>query len=415
MMTGPYHVELLCPAGDFAGLRAALDNGADAVYFGVGTLNMRAVSSVNFTIDDLASVVQMAKAHNARAYLALNTILYDHDLQSAAQLLDAAKNANVDAVIVSDPSAIAMAAQRQIAVHLSTQLNITNIQSVAFFAAQADTVVLSRELTLSQTAHIVHEIQRKAIRGPQGDLIKVEVFAHGALCMAISGKCYLSLHTHNASANRGACRQNCRKRYEVRDEDGHELAIENEYIMSPKDLCTLPFIDELLQTGVRILKIEGRGRSADYVAEVTRCYREAIDAVNAGVFTPDKITEWLERLSTVYNRGFWDGYYLGRKLGEWTKDGAGSKAIQKKIYVGKGDKYYPKLGVAQFKVETNSLKRGDRLYIIGPKVGAVQMVLEDFHTDKPEALHAQKGDNITFLFDKKIGRSEKLYKIVEAN
>lgn len=408
------NVELLAPAGSFAALKAGLEAGADSIYFGIGILNMRSVSAANFELEDLPKVMEIVRSYGKKAYLALNTVLYDHDMSFARRVIDLAVECQIDGIIVSDYAIIPYIAERGVPVHISTQLNVTNVETVAFHARYANTVVLSRELTLGQVEHVVREIKRKQILGPDGKLVRIEVFAHGALCMAISGKCYLSLHSHNASANRGACRQNCRKRYEVRDEDGNELLIDNEYIMSPKDLAILPFLDEVLQTGVQVLKLEGRGRSADYVAMVTRCYREAIDAYQAGTFTQEKVAAWEERLKTVYNRGFWGGYYLGRNLGEWTQGNAGSRATLRKIYVGKAEKYYPNIQVAQFKIETREIKKGDKMQLIGPEIGIAEFVMDAFRADNQVVEVAKKGQRITFTFNKAVGNNDKLYKLVSA-
>jgi putative protease len=341
-------VELMSPAGSFESLHAAIQGGADSVYFGIEQLNMRARATMNFEINDLVKIAEICKACQVKTYLTLNTIVYDHDLALVKNIINTAKQAGVTAVIASDQAVIGYAFSQRMEVHISTQLNITNMETIRFYAHFADVMVLSRELSLSQIKYICEVIEREEIKGPSGRLIEIEVFAHGALCMAVSGKCYLSLHTQNASANRGACIQNCRRKYKVIDlEDGHELEIDNQYIMSPKDLCTLPFLNGLITTGVSVLKIEGRGKPADYVKTVTQCYREAIDDYYEGTYTPEKVENWIQRLKQVYNRGFWGGYYLGQELGEWTNS-SGSKALTRKIYVGKGSHYYPKANIAEF-------------------------------------------------------------------
>ena len=406
-------MELMAPAGSFESLQAALDNGADSVYFGVEQLNMRARSSVNFRTGDLPEVVRRTHDAGARAYLTLNTVLYDHDIPVARRLIDAAKDAGVDAVIVSDQAAIFMARQAGLEVHISTQLNITNIETLKFYAQFADTIVLSRELSLRQVRHISEQIRKQNITGPSGRPVSIELFAHGALCMAISGKCYLSLHTYASSANRGACKQNCRHPYLVIDkETGMELEVDNEYIMSPKDLMTVDFLDQIRDAGVGVLKIEGRARSADYVAVTTRVYREAIDALDAGTYNRQKVEDWVERLATVYNRGFWDGYYLGRKLGEWSQPG--NQAVRRKIYVGRGKNYYAKAGVAEFKVEAFELSRGDRVMIIGPSLGVRELTLDEIYVNDRPGQKARKGDILAVKFPEKIRPSDKLYKIVPA-
>ena len=332
-------IELMAPAGSWEALQAAIDNGADSVYFGIEQLNMRAMSSVNFTLEDLPKIVERCETNGVRSYLTLNTIMYDHDLLIAKKLIKAAKQANITAVIVADQAIMFMAREAGLEVHISTQINITNVETLKFYSTFADTMVLSRELSLRQVTHITEQIKKQQIKGPSGNLVEIEIFGHGALCMAVSGKCHMSLHTYNSSANRGACKQNCRKPYIVIDkESGIELEIDNEYIMSPKDLMVLDFLDQVRDAGISVLKLEGRGRAPEYVATTVKAYREAIDALANNTFTPKRISQWVNQLATVYNRGFWSGYYLGKKLGEWTTPG--SHATQKKIYLGKGDHGY---------------------------------------------------------------------------
>lgn len=319
-MTVSGKVELMSPAGDFTSMQAALDNGADSIYFGVEQLNMRARASMNFTIEDLPEISRRCSEKGVRTYLTLNTIIYDHDLSLIKTLLDKAKAANLTAVIAMDQAVISYARQIGMEVHISTQINITNIKTVKFYALFADTMVMSRELSITQIKKICDQIVKDDVRGPSGNLVEVEMFGHGALCMAVSGKCYLSLHSHNSSANRGACKQNCRKKYTVIDQEtGFEIELDNEYMMSPKDLCTINFLDQVVDSGVKVLKIEGRGRAPEYVATVTKCYREAIDAITDGTYSSEKVADWMARLETVYNRGFWAGYYLGQELGEWSE------------------------------------------------------------------------------------------------
>ena len=407
-------MELMAPAGNFESLQAALDNGADSVYFGVDQLNMRARASINFTMDDLPGIVKRCEEKDVRTYLTLNTIVYDHDLSLIKNLLARSKAAGISAVIASDQAVIASARGIGIDVHISTQLNITNIETVKFYSLFAETMVLSRELSLRQVKKITGEIQKEQIKGPSGELVKVEIFGHGALCMAVSGKCYLSLHSHNSSANRGACKQNCRKKYTVIDqESGFEIEIDNEYMMSPKDLCTINFLDEVKEAGIQVLKIEGRGRAPEYVATVTKAYREAIDALHEGTYSEEKVTDWMERLSTVYNRGFWSGYYLGQKLGEWSNT-SGSQATQKKVYVGKGMHYFPKAGIAEFKIEAYDIKKGDKILVTGPSTGAQEFDLEDMFVNDMAAEKATKGDSCTIKLPFRVRLSDKLYKIVPA-
>ncbi|MCX6300026.1 MAG: U32 family peptidase [Bacteroidetes bacterium] len=406
-------IELLAPVGSFECLHAAIGAGADSIYFGVEQLNMRTRSSKPFSIEDIKDISLLCKLHHIKAYITLNTVMYEHDMQLLKLILQEVKEHQIDAVIAADFSVIEFCNQLNIPLHISTQANVSNIESVQFFARFADVVVLARELTLKQVAHIKNEIVRRNITGVSGQLIKIELFVHGALCMAISGKCYLSLHAQNASANRGACIQNCRRSYTVTDtETKEELVIENEYIMSPKDLCTIGLVDQLIDSGVDVFKIEGRSKGADYVFMVTNCYREAIAAVKEGSYTPQKIEEWTTRLSTVYNRGFWEGYYLGRNLGEWTKE-PGSIAAEKKIYVGRGSNYYAKINVGEFTVESSSIKIGDELMIIGPAIGLARQNISSLIVNGVASDIAIKGDKITFPFNKKISTNDKLYKIIK--
>lgn len=413
-MTESGKIELMCPAGNFESLQAALDNGADSIYFGVEQLNMRTRSSVNFTLDDLEEISKRCSQKGVRTYLTLNTIIYDHDLSIIKTVLDRAKSASITAVIAMDQAVIAYARQIGMEVHISTQINITNIETVKFYSLFADTMVLSRELSLSQVKKITSQINKEQIKGPGGKLVEIEIFGHGALCMAVSGKCYLSLHSHNSSANRGACKQNCRKKYTVIDqESGFEIEIDNEYMMSPKDLCTIDFLDQVIDSGVKVLKIEGRGRAPEYVATVTKCYREAIDAIASGSFTKEAIAEWMKKLETVYNRGFWSGYYLGQKLGEWS-DNPGSNATQKKVYIGKGRHFYPKTKIGEFEIEAYSLNVGDKILIQGPTTGSQEAEVSSMMVDDIPAQEAKKGDILTLPIGFKIRPSDKLYKVVKA-
>ena len=408
-------IELLAPAGSFESLNAAINAGADAVYFGASHLNMRAKSINSFSLDDLEEIATICKKHNVRTYLTLNTVMYDHDTNLIRTVLELVKKHGINSVIATDFAVIEMCRQMQIPLHISTQANVSNVETVQFFSSFSDVIVLARELTLTQTAHITREVERRNIRGISGDLMKIEIFVHGALCMAVSGKCYLSLHEQNASANRGACTQNCRRPYLVTDlETGNELLIDNEYIMSPQDLCTINILDEIMDAGVEVLKIEGRGKSADYVYTVTKCYREALMAIEEGTYSPEKIEDWMETMKKVYNRGFWEGYYLGRNLGEWTKD-PGSAATEKKIYVAKGSNYFTKVGIAEFEMESGSLKKGDELLIIGRDLGAEKINLSELYVNGNLAEEAGRGDKITFPFSRKINKNDKLYKLVAAN
>lgn len=413
-MTTTGRIELMAPAGNFESLQATLDNGCDSVYFGVEQLNMRARATMNFTLDDLPEIARRCQEKNVRTYLTLNTIIYDHDLSVVKTLLNKAKEANITAVIAADQAVIMTARSIGMEVHISTQVNVTNIETVKFYALFADTIVLSRELSLRQVKKITEQIEKEQIKGPSGNLVEIEIFGHGALCMAVSGKCYLSLHSHNSSANRGACKQNCRKKYTVIDqESGFEIEIDNEYMMSPKDLCTIDFLDQVIDSGIKVLKIEGRGRAPEYVATVIKTYREAIDAYYEETFSQEKIAQWMDILNTVYNRGFWSGYYLGQKLGEWSKD-PGSNATQKKVYVGKGMHYFPKSSVAEFKIEAYDVKIGDKILITGPSTGVQELVLEDMMVNDSKLEKATKGDSLTLKVPFRVRLSDKMYKLVEA-
>lgn len=413
-MTTTGRIELMAPAGNFESLQAALDNGCDSVYFGVEQLNMRARATMNFTLEDLPEIARRCQEKNVRTYLTLNTIIYDHDLSVVKTLLNKAKEANITAVIAADQAVIMTASSIGMEVHISTQVNVTNIETVKFYALFADTIVLSRELSLRQVKKITEQIEKEQIKGPSGNLVEIEIFGHGALCMAVSGKCYLSLHSHNSSANRGACKQNCRKKYTVIDqESGFEIEIDNEYMMSPKDLCTIDFLDQVIDSGIKVLKIEGRGRAPEYVATVIKTYREAIDAYYEKTFSQDKIAQWMDTLNTVYNRGFWSGYYLGQKLGEWSKD-PGSNATQKKVYIGKGMHYFPKSSVAEFKIEAYDVKIGDKILITGPSTGVQELVLEDMMVNDSKLEKATKGDSLTLKVPFRVRLSDKMYKLVEA-
>lgn len=403
----------MAPAGNFESLQAALDNGADSIYFGVEQLNMRARASINFTLDDLPEISKRCKAKNVRTYLTLNTIIYDHDLSIVKTLINKAKDADITAVIAMDQAVIASAREVGLEVHISTQINITNIETVKFYALFADTMVLSRELSLRQVKKITEDIEKEQIKGPSGKLIEIEVFGHGALCMAVSGKCYMSLHSQNSSANRGACKQNCRKKYTVIDQEtGFEMELDNEYIMSPKDLCTIDILDQVVASGIKVLKIEGRGRAPEYVARVIKCYRDAIDSLENSTYNKEKVVSWMQELEKVYNRGFWNGYYLGQKLGEWSK-GSGSHATQKKVYVGKGVHFYTKANIGEFKIDAYDVAIGDTILVTGPTTGAKEMEVNEMLVNDEKLLVGSKGDTITLPLDFRIRPSDKLYKIVE--
>lgn len=406
--------ELMSPAGSYESLMAAIKAGCDSVYFGVEQLNMRARSTNNFTLEDLKKIALIGKEYKIKTYLTLNTILYDHDITMMKSIVNAAKESGITAIIAADHAVMNYAKKVGLEIHISTQANISNIDTVEFYANYSDVMVMARELSLKQVSEIVREINRQKITGPSGKLVEVEIFAHGALCMAVSGKCYLSLHSNFASANRGACIQNCRKSYIVIDkEEGVEFEVDNEYIMSAKDLCTIDFLDQILETGIKVLKIEGRGRSADYVYTVTKCYREAIDAVTDGTYSSEKITEWKKRLETVFNRGFWDGYYLGKKMGEWNNE-YGSKATKRKVYIAKGVKFYEQPQIGEFQIESNSLGIGDEIIITGPTTGYIETTVTSIKVNNIDSTKAGKGDIITIPVPEKIRRSDKLYKLVKA-
>jgi putative protease len=406
-------IEIMAPAGNFESLMAAVQGGANSVYFGVGHLNMRAKSTVNFSIKDLPEIVKVCRQSNIKSYLTVNTVLYDHDIEPMQNTIRAAANAGISAVIASDQSAISFARELGVEVHLSTQLNISNTMSLKFYSQWADVAVLARELTLDQVAVISKNIEEEGIRGPAGENIKLEMFVHGALCMAVSGKCYMSLHQANSSANRGACLQICRRSYTVTDnETGDQLEIDNEYIMSPKDLCTIGFLNKVLDAGVRVLKIEGRARSAEYVKTVTQCYREAVGSIADGTYGDEKIAGWMQRLSKVFNRGFWDGYYLGQRLGEWSHY-YGSVATEKKVYVGKVTNYFANIGVAEIKVEAEQLNTGDKLLIIGPTTGVVELNAEEIRVDLKVSNSCSKGIKCSLPTPTLVRRNDKLYKLIE--
>ena len=407
--------EIMAPVGSHDSLAAALKAGADSVYFGIEKLNMRAHSASAFTIDDLREIAATCNAQGVKTYLTVNTIIYGEDIPLMHEIVDAAKEAGISAVIASDVAVMTYCNRIGQEVHLSTQLNISNIEALKFYAQFADVVVLARELNLDQVAEIYQQIEEQHICGPSGQQIRIEMFCHGALCMAISGKCYMSLDNTGRSANRGECMQICRRSYLVTDrETGIELEIDNKYIMSPKDLKTVRFIDRMMKSGVRVFKIEGRARGPEYVKTVVECYKEAIQSVLEGTFTEDKKDDWDERLATVFNRGFWDGYYQGQRLGEWNSH-YGSCATERKVYVGKGMKYFSKLGVAEFSCEACEFSVGDKMLITGPTTGALYVTVEEIHDDTHAVTTAQKGTRVSFKVPEKVRPSDKLFKIIKNN
>ena len=401
--------EIMAPVGSYESLYAAIDAGADAVYFGVEGLNMRARSSVNFTLDDLHRIAGICDASGVRTYLTVNTILYDGDLATCRGIIDAAREAGISAIIASDIAAILYARQAGVEVHISTQANVSNIEAVRFYAQWADVVVLARELSLDQVGEISRAISREHITGPSGRLVRIEMFCHGALCMAVSGKCYLSLHEMNSSANRGGCTQICRRGYTVRDrETGDELAIENKYIMSPKDLKTIHFLNKMIDAGVTVFKIEGRARGPEYVAEAVGCYREAIDSICDGTYDDELVARWDERLRRIFNRGFWDGYYLGQRLGEWSSK-YGSSATRVKRYAAKAVRYFSNIGVGEFLMENGELHRGDELVITGPTTGAIIITADELRVDLKPVDTVRKGESFSLKVPKKVRPSDKIY------
>ncbi len=402
----------MAPVGSYESLYAAIDAGADAVYFGIEGLNMRARSSNNFTLDDLRDIARTCNERGVKTYLTVNTIIFDDDIEKCHAIIDAAHDAGITAIIASDIAAILYARERGVEVHISTQVNITNTEAVKFYSQWADVVVLAREVDLDRVRDIHEHIVDDNIRGPHGELMRIEMFCHGALCMAVSGKCYLSLHEMNSSANRGACTQICRRGYTVRDkETGDELDIENQYIMSPKDLKTIHFLNKMIDAGVRVFKIEGRARGPEYVKIAVQCYDEALRAVCDGTFTEERVADWDNRLSQIFNRGFWNGYYLGQRLGEWTSK-YGSSATRTKVYAAKGVRYFSNIGVAEFLMENGELSVGDEVVITGPTTGAVIMTIEEIRVDLKPVEKAVKGDRFSIRTDVKIRPSDKMFKWV---
>ena len=407
--------EIMAPVGSRESLAAAIQAGAGSIYFGIGQLNMRSHSANHFTIEDLKEIAETCNERGIKTYLTVNTVIYGEDINAMREIIDAAKAANITAVIVSDVAVMVYCRQVGMEVHLSTQLNISNIEALKFYAQFADVAVLARELNMEQVAEIYRQIEEQDIRGPRGELVRIEMFCHGAFCMAISGKCYMSLHDSNRSANRGQCTQICRRSYTVTDnETGNQLEIDNKYIMSPKDLKTIRFIDKMMKAGVRVFKIEGRARGPEYVYEVVTCYKEAIQSVLDGTYTEEKKDKWDERLSTVFNRGFWDGYYQGQRLGEWTKN-YGNKATEKKVLVGKVMKYFSKLGVAEIAVEASEIEKDQNMLIIGPTTGIMKFDASEIRYDLKPVEKAKKGWRVSVPVPDKVRPNDKVYKLLKTN
>lgn len=404
--------EIMAPVGSRESLAAAIQAGADSVYFGIGQLNMRSHSANHFTIEDLKEIAETCKARGIKTYLTVNTVIYGEDLSVMREIIDAAKQADITAAIVSDVAVMVYCRQVGLEVHLSTQLNISNIEALKFYAQFADVAVLARELNMNQVAEIYRQIQEQDVRGPRGELVRIEMFCHGAFCMAVSGKCYMSLHDANRSANRGECVQICRRSYTVTDnETGNQLEIDNKYIMSPKDLKTIRFIDKMMKAGVRVFKIEGRARGPEYVHEVVTCYKEAISSVIEGTYTEKKKDAWDERLKTVFNRGFWDGYYQGQKMGEWTLN-YGNKATERKVLVGKVIKYFSKLGVAEIAVEASEIALNEKMLITGTTTGVMKFTASEIRYDLKPVDRAEKGWRVSLPVPDKVRPNDKVYKIV---
>ena len=404
--------EIMAPVGCYESLHAAINAGADAIYFGVEGLNMRARSSVNFTLDDLHNIASICQEHGVKSYLTVNTIIFDNDIATCHAIIDAVKQAGISAIIAADIAAITYARSIGVEVHISTQVNITNIEAVKFYAQFADVVVLARETNMEQVRAIYDAINEQDIRGPHGELVRIEMFCHGALCMAVSGKCYLSLHEMNYSANRGSCAQICRRSYTVTDrETGEQLDIENQYIMSPKDLKTIHFLNKVIDAGVRVLKIEGRARGPEYVKIAVECYNEAIEACCNGTYDEEKIADWDERLGKIFNRGFWNGYYLGQRLGEWTSK-YGSSATRVKQYAAKGIRYFSNIGVAEFQMESGELCVGDEIVITGPTTGAIITKIDEIRVDLKPVEKTVKGERFSIKVAEKVRPSDRLYRWV---
>ena len=408
-------MEIMSPVGSYEALMAAIHAGAGSVYFGVGDMNMRARSSANFTLEDLENIVHICQENNILSYLTVNTVIYNHEIEKMQILLDAAKKCGISAIIASDLAVMNYCRKIGLEIHISTQCNITNIEAVRFYAQFADVIVLARETELKDVKQITKQIREEKICGPKGEHIKIEMFIHGALCMAVSGKCYISLDNFNYSANRGACLQPCRRGYHVKDMDSEiELAVDNEYIMSPKDLCTIGFLDKMLDAGITVLKIEGRGRSPEYVKMVTQCYHEAIEAIQNKTYTQEKIEDWTTRLRSVYNRDFWNGYYLGQKVGEWTQN-YGSQATRTKQYVGKVTNYFTKLQVAEILIETHEISTGDEIMVFGPTTGVVDVKVEEIRVELQPVNQATKGVYCSITVPETVRRNDKVYRWLMIN
>jgi putative protease len=408
------NIDIMAPVGSYESLHAAIQASAGSVYFGVGRLNMRAKSSTNFSLEDLKNIAEICTANNVKTYLTANTVMYDEDLAEMREILDTAKRSNINAVIASDISVLEYANQIGLEAHISTQVNVSNLEAVRFYSRFADVIVLARELNLSQVKSICTAIKEENITGPAGNLIQIEIFIHGALCMAVSGKCYMSLHENNRSANRGACLQNCRRSYIVRESDSDwEMEIDNEYIMSPKDLCTIGFLDKIIDAGATVLKIEGRGRAADYVKKTVQIYSTAVKAYYDGNFTKENIDKWKAELATVFNRGFWDGYYLGQRLGEWNNR-YGSQATKTKIQIGKVTNYFTTAGAAEIVIQSGELSVGDEIMFIGPTTGVVEMIVAEMRYNDEIIENAERGWTISLPVPEKLRRSDKLFRIVDS-
>lgn len=404
-------IEITSPVGSFESLHAAFEAKTDSIYFGVGNLNMRSSAAVNFTIKDLQKIVRLCRENNVKAYLAINTVIFDNEIENVRALIEEAVKTGIDAIIATDVAVLNMASEAGITVHMSTQANITNVEAVKFFSRWADVMVLSRELSIDKVRFIADSIKKYDIKGPKGNLVKLEAFAHGALCMAVSGKCYMSLDMEGHSANRGNCRQICRRRYTLIDSDsGESIEVDRQYLMSPKDLATLPFLDQLIDAGIEILKIEGRGRPAEYVAKVTSIYKDAIWAIKHGQFNQAKVDNWMNELSKVYNRGFWEGYYLGKPTGEWTNN-EGSSSTEKKIFVGPVSNYFSKLGVAEIHCQALEIFPDDRLIISGPNTGILELSVGEMHGNNGSINYAEKGSKFSIKVGKLVRKGDKVYKI----